>query len=41
MIYLNRADALIAATALVRRATLVTRNVSDFNTVNGLRLHSF
>ena len=38
---LNLADALIAATALVRRATLVTRNVRDFKPVHGLQLHSF
>jgi len=34
------ADALIAATACARRATLVTRNVKDFRPIKGLRLHS-
>ncbi len=37
---LTIADALIAATALVRHATLVTRNVKDFRHIKGLRLHS-
>ena len=32
-------DALIAATALVHRRTLVTRNVSDFDWIDGLALH--
>jgi predicted nucleic acid-binding protein len=31
-------DALIAATALVHRRTLVTRNTADFAWVNGLQL---
>lgn len=34
------ADALIAATAHVRRATLVTRNVKDFQPIHGLRIHT-
>lgn len=33
-------DALIAATALEHRLTLVTRNVQDFEAVKGLRLRS-
>ncbi|MBA2374411.1 MAG: PIN domain-containing protein [Chloroflexi bacterium] len=33
-------DALIAATALQHRLTLVTRNVRDFNGVKGLKLRS-
>ena len=37
---LSLADALIAATALVRRVTLVTRNVKHFQPITGLRLHS-
>jgi len=32
------ADALIAATARIRSATLVTRNVKDFQRIKGLRL---
>jgi predicted nucleic acid-binding protein len=31
-------DALIAATAIVYQLTLVTRNVGDFNKINGLNL---
>lgn len=31
-------DALIAATALEHRLTLITRNVRDFNAVKGLRI---
>jgi predicted nucleic acid-binding protein len=31
-------DAIIAATALLQDKTLVTRNVFDFNWINGLRL---
>ena len=31
-------DALIAATALVHGLTLVTRNVADFETIDGLRI---
>lgn len=34
----DRHDALIAATALVHGLTLVTRNVKDFRTIDGLRL---
>lgn len=34
------ADALIAATAQTRRATLVTRNVKDFRPIHGLRIHT-
>jgi len=33
-------DALIAATALQHRLTLLTRNVRDFQGINGLRLRS-
>jgi predicted nucleic acid-binding protein len=32
-------DSLIAASALVHRCTLVTRNVSDFGTIPGLDVH--
>jgi predicted nucleic acid-binding protein len=32
------ADALIAATARARNATLVTRNLKDFRRIKGLRL---
>jgi toxin FitB len=35
---LSKLDALIAATALTQKATLVTRNVSDFKAVTGLNL---
>ena len=34
------ADALIAATALLSHATLVTRNLKDFRTIRGLHLQS-
>lgn len=34
------ADALIAATARLRRATLVTRNVKHFQPIKALRLHT-
>ncbi|TFF24942.1 type II toxin-antitoxin system VapC family toxin [Jiella endophytica] len=34
----DRHDALIAATALAHGLTLVTRNVKDFRTIDGLRL---
>ena len=33
------ADGVIAATALHREATLVTRNISDFESIPSLRLH--
>ncbi|ORE97203.1 type II toxin-antitoxin system VapC family toxin [Aurantimonas sp. 22II-16-19i] len=33
-----RNDSLIAATALVHGLTLVTRNVADFDTIDGLRI---
>ena len=36
----NVVDALIAATASLRHATLVTRNVKDFRSIKGLRLHA-
>lgn len=36
----NVVDALIAATASLRHATLITRNVKDFRPIKGLRLHS-
>lgn len=35
----NVVDALIAATARLRHATLVTRNVKHFRPIKGLRLH--
>jgi len=34
------ADALIAATARIRNATLLTRNLKDFRPIKGLRLQS-
>jgi len=36
----NIADALIAATARIRRATLVTRNVKHFRPIKALRIHA-
>lgn len=36
----NLVDALIAATAHLRHATLVTRNLKDFQPIKGLQLHS-
>ena len=33
-------DAIVAATALVHRRTLVTRNVADFEWIEGLTLHN-
>ncbi|WP_457741672.1 type II toxin-antitoxin system VapC family toxin [Thermococcus sp.] len=33
-------DAVIAATALVHNLTLVTRNVKDFEKINGLRIYN-
>ena len=36
----NIADALIAATAHARHATLITRNLKDFRLIQGLHLHS-
>ena len=37
---IRQPDALIAATALEHRLTLVTRNVRDFNGVKGLRVRT-
>jgi len=37
---IRQPDALIAATALEHRLTLVTRNVRDFNGVKGLRVRA-
>lgn len=34
------ADALIAATAMLSHATLLTRNVKDFRPIRGLHVHS-
>ena len=39
-LHIRLPDALIAATALEHRLTLVTRNVRDFNGVKGLRIRS-
>lgn len=33
-------DAIIAATALAHDCTLVTRNVSDFSSIEGLKVHN-
>ena len=33
-------DAIIAATALVHRLTLVTRNISDFKNIEGLKVEN-
>ncbi len=38
---IGRADLLIAAIALARRATVVTRNVRDFRQVPGLRVENW
>jgi len=39
-LHIRLPDALIAATALEHRLTLMTRNVRDFNAVKGLRIRS-
>ncbi|SEL54091.1 hypothetical protein SAMN05421740_106223 [Parapedobacter koreensis] len=31
-------DAIIAATAIVQKCTLITRNIQDFSNIKGLRL---
>jgi tRNA(fMet)-specific endonuclease VapC len=38
---IGRADLLIAAISLARRATLVTRNLRDFRQVSGLRVENW
>jgi tRNA(fMet)-specific endonuclease VapC len=38
---IGRGDLLIAAVALASRATLVTRNVKDFETVPGLKVENW